>query len=198
MQIDNPNSDSSPLAILKTFAVEIGIILSLTIVVIATLNYLKIIDIKVLFSPQPDIVQKSENNISPSPKLSSTRSANTVQNNPGLSQLQLLSKNKALHYAQSLTEFEGKIKTIDVAGGVDGASNRSYQIRLELNIGTESATFLAMYPKEAMEKVKILDSNKKALTIKDLKVGDFVIIKTNLGTLRQYPNNFNEVVITKK
>lgn len=197
--MDIPKEPSTTFSFIKTLVIEIGIILILSFLVLLTLNYFKVIDVMALFSPQSDTPQISNSNkvpVTAQPKPSGVVAR--TQNSPAIQGLQLLARNKALHFAQSITEYEGKINSIDILGGEDSKSKVKYQVRLELSIGTGSATFVAMYPKEAIEKIKVLDSTKKALTIKDLKVGDAITIKTNTGTLRQYPDNFNQIEITKK
>jgi len=197
--MDIPKEPSTTFSFIKTLVIEIGIILILSFLVLLTLNYFKVIDIMALVAPQSSTPQVSSSNKAPvatQPKPSGVVAR--TQNSPVIQGLQLLARNKALHFAQSITEFEGKINSIDVLGGEDSKTKVKYQVKLELSIGTGSATFVAMYPKEAADKIKVLDSNKKALTIKDLKVGDAITIKTNTGTLRQYPDNFNQVEITKK
>lgn len=191
-----PNELPPRFAVAKTLAIEIGIILILTSIVLGVLNFLKVIDIKALFAPQPSAPSVAVVNKSPVQK--QFRPANSTQNNPDLQNLRLIAKSKALHFAQTLSEFDGKIKSIETNGGEDSVTKRKYEVRMELNIGSESATTVYLIPKEAMEKVKILDSNKEKLALQDIKVGDAVTIKTNVGALRQYPDNFNEVVITKK
>jgi len=196
--MDIPKEPSTTFSFIKTLVIEIGIILILSFLVLLTLNYFKVIDIMALVAPQSSTPQVSSSNKAPvtaQPKPSGVVAR--TQNSPVIQGLQLLARNKALHFAQSITEFEGKINSIDILGGEDSNSKLKYQVRIELSVGTGSATFVAMYPKEAMEKMKILDSNKKVLTIKDLKVGDAITIKTNTGTLRQYPDNFNQVEITR-
>lgn len=199
MQTNNSGQPSSMSKVIKTLVLEIGIIILLTSVVIAALNYFKIIDVKALFSGQSSISRLSKNNLNPVPsQINSNKGASRNQSSPAIKSLTVLARNKALHYAQTINEFEGKIKSIDISGGVEKNTKLKYQVRLELGIGTGSATFVSLYPKEAMDKIKIVDSKKKTLTINDLKPGDSVTIKTNLITLRQYPNNFNEVLITVK
>lgn len=197
--MDIPNEVPSRFAVIKTLAIEIGIILFLSIVILVVLNFLKVIDVRALFAPQPSVPNVSVVNKSPVQKqFSSANSTNSAQNNTDLQNLRLIAKSKALHFAHTLSEFEGKIKSIETTGGEDVVTKRKYEVRMELNIGSESATTVYLIPKEAMEKVKILDSKKEKLVLQDIKVGDAVTIKTNVGALRQYPNNFNEVVITKK
>lgn len=197
--MDTSSEIPSRFVVIKTFVIEIGIILFLSIVILVVLNFLKVIDIKALFAPQPSVSKVSVVNKSPvQKKPGSAKKTNNAQNNPDLQNLRLLSKNKALHFAQTISEFEGKIKSIETNGGEDNVTKRKYEVRLELGIGSESATTVFLIPKEAMDKVKILDSKKAELVLQDIKVGNIVIIKTSVGTLRQYPNNFNEVVIAKK
>lgn len=197
--MDISNNASSRFSVIKTFAIEIGIILVLTAIVLFILSFLKVIDIKVLFAPQENASQVST--VINSPNKNQFRPGNatsSAQNNPDIQNLRLIAKSKALHFAQTLSEFEGKINSIETNGGEDSATKRKYEVRMELAIGSESATIVYLIPKEAMDKVKILDSKKEKLALQDIKVGDSVVIKTNVGALRQYPDNFNEVVITKK
>lgn len=195
--MDNNTGQTTIFTTVKSFAIEIGIILFLTAIVIGTLNFLKVIDIKALFSPQSNTVQvaKIPAITQTQPKPSGVQ--NRVQGNPYLQNIALIAQNKGLHYAQIVSEFEGKIKTINTTGGTDPVSKQKYQIRLELTIGTSSATTVQLYPQEAVSKIKILDAKKKELILKDLKAGDTLTIQNNIGALRQYPNNFNEIVITK-
>lgn len=197
--MDVQDETPSRFAVIKTLAIEIGIMLVLSAIVLVVLNFLKVIDVRTLFEPQPSVSKVAvANNSSVQKKIGSAKNTNSMQNNPDLQNLRLLSKNKALHFAQILSEFEGKIKSIETNGGEDVVTKRKYEVRMELNIGSESAAIVYLIPKEAMEKVKILDSKKEKLAFQDIKAGDTVTIKTNVGALRQYPDNFNEVVITKK
>ncbi|MDO8269579.1 MAG: hypothetical protein Q7T54_02810 [Candidatus Levybacteria bacterium] len=194
-----PNEIPSRFVVIRTLAIEIGIILALTVMVLFALNFLKVIDLKALFAPQASVVKIPSVNKSPQQnQFRPGNATNSAQNNLDFQNLRLIAKSKALHFAQTISEFEGEIKTIETNGGEDNATRRKYEVRIELNIGSESATTVFLIPKEAMEKVKILDSKKEKLTTQDIKVGDKVIIRSNVGALRQYPNNFNEIVITKE
>jgi len=197
--MDIQNETPSRFPAMKTLAIEIGIMLFLSVIVLVVLNFLKVIDIKALFAPQPSVSRVSVANNSPvKEKHRPANSSNSAQNNPDLQNLRLLSKNKALHFAQTISEFEGKIKSIETDGGEDSATKRKYEVRMELNIGSESATIVYLIPKEAIQKVKILDSKKEKLALQDIKVGDTITVKSSVGTLWQYPHNFKEVIITKK
>jgi len=197
---ENSSDKSSKTSIntIKALAFEIGIILFLTTLVLAVLNYLKFIDVGALIAQPVNVSVSKIAQIPAKTLLTPSPAAQNVQINPALPKLGLIAQNKALHFAQSISEFEGKIATVDATPGFDKDLNASYQIRMVVDIGTSSATTVLVYPKEALSKIKILDAKKSVLTFSDLKPGNLVTIKTNLGMLRQYPNNFNEVVITKK
>lgn len=191
-------SSKTTLNTIKALAFEIGIILFLTTLVLIVLNYLKVIDLGALIAQSDNFSVSKIAQLPVKTLFAPSPAAQKAQNNPALPKLGLIAQNKALHFAQSISEFEGKIATVDATPGFDKDLNASYQIRMVLDIGTSSAKTVLVYPKEALSKIKILDEKKSVLTFKDLKLGDLVTIKTNLGILRQYPNNFNEVVITKK
>lgn len=196
--MDVQNEIPSRFTAIKTFAIEIGIILVLTAIMIFVLDFLKVIDIKALVTPQENVQQVSTvNNTSAQNQPRPGNATNSAQNNLDLQNLRLIAKNKALHFAQTISEFEGKIKTIELTGGEDTASKRKFEVRMELIIGSESATTVYLIPKEAVGKLKVRDEDKATLDIDDIKLGDRVVITTNIGVFRQYPNNYNSILIEK-
>lgn len=191
-----PPTDSSeksnPLSILKSLVVEAGIIVILAFLVLIVLNFLKVIDIAALFSTKLNSSRGVVSNQGTAVINYKTR------NNPLIQRLQYLAVNRALHFEQLVSEFEGKVKAIDTVEGIDPNSQLKYKLRIELHIGTGSATTTVAYPQEAMDKIKIVDVNKNAITAKDIHIGDTLIIRNNVSTLRQYPNYFNDVLIREK
>lgn len=180
--------------------VEIGIILGLTVVVVFALNYFKLINIGLLFSPEASLTNTSpgqetlqnKSAVAPSPLVIQK------QSNPALPNLQLIAKNKALHNEFQAFEFEGNIDNVSSTPGIDKDSKIPYAARIVVGIGTQSAQVNLNYPKAALSKIKVADSQGKKLEFADLKKGDSVIIRTVLSTVLQYPNNYFGVTITKK
>lgn len=184
----------------KAIAIEILIIISLTGIVIFVLNFLKIIDINSLFTSKPVIQPAVNTKIQPNKinNQGTNKSINNNKPNPVQPNLNIVAKNKALVAAQTTTKFEGKLISIDTKSGIDSSSSASYSARLEVGVGSGTDKVVLLYPKEALSKIKIQDINNKILEFKDLKSGDKVLILTNTGIFRVYPNNINSVVITKQ
>ena len=185
---------------LKTFLMEIGIVLVLVVVTLVELQYFKVVDLGKFFpkefAPQSQQVQQK-----PVSNLVNVPSSTVDPRFQAIKKIQqevtLIAKNNALHSALFLIEFECRIMSIDTAGGVDKDSNLLYKVRLVVNVGKGKDTSTILYSKESISKVKILDADHNILGFSDLKKGDFITIKTNLGILNQYPNNINESIITK-
>lgn len=192
MSLTDSSEMSKPMSALKSLVIEAGIVLVLASFVLIVLNFFKVIDIGALISTRPNSSKVMVNNQGGTVVNYKTR------NNPLIQRLQYLAANKALHFEQLLSEFEGKVKSIDTVEGIDPNSNLKYKLRITLHIGTGSATTTVVYPEEAMTKIKITDSNKNAISSKDLHIGDTLIIRNNVSNLRQYPNYFNDVLIRKK
>jgi len=180
--------------------VEIAIILALTVIVVFALNYFKLINIGLLFSPEASLTNASSDQnalenksaVVPSPVVLQRRA------NPALPNLQLIAKNKALHNEFQAFEFEGNIDNVSSTPGIDRDSKIPYAARIVVGIGTQSAQVNLDYPKSALSKIKVADSQGKKLEFTDLKKGDSVVIRTVLSTYLQYPNNYFGVTITKK
>ncbi len=194
------NTSTTTFGILKAAIIEIAIILILTSIVIFMLNFLKIIDIYALFARKPNFQPSQNAKIKPNSfdnqRLSQKQ--NYIKLNPAQPDLNIVSRNKALHMAQNISEFEGKIITIDLNPEVDTATKASISAKLVVGVGKGSESATLLYPTLAMDKIKVVDSLKKVISLKDLRVGDKVTVRTNTGTLRAYPNNINQVLITKQ
>lgn len=188
-----------PMGNIKAFVIEVVLIVGLTIVIVAVLNYFKVIDLGALIV---------DNTVATPEKVASLPSAPVksggapIQNKVQVSKFQqdwfTISKNKAMKVAFTVYDFEAKIVSVDTKKGYDEAYNSGYSVKIVVSVGTAGDKVTLLYPEQAIKKIKVVDSKKKELTFSDLKAGDGVVINTNLGTLRQYPNNFNSVVITKQ
>ncbi len=200
-ETDTNVNSQSVLSTARSLAIEIGIIVLLTAIVLAVLNYLHVIDVGALISGST----QTQVSVAPPAKQSADvqkfnlQNVNFANNSPALfpRNLMQIANNKALHYAFAVSEFEGKISSLSASGGVESGTNMKYQVMLVLNVGSDSAKTVMLFPQEAISKINIADTNKKTLTFTDLKPGDKVIIKTNMALIRNYPYNFNEVIITK-
>lgn len=140
---------------------------------------------------------KSSKTIKPVPTLSQTVFQNRVSQSDAQENIEVITKNKAWHYAEFNYEFEGKILQIDTNGGTDETLNTPYKVRLIVGLGKGTDKTVVLFSLESMSKLKIVDSAKNSLAITDLKVGDRVVIAANTSTLRKYPNSLNSAKITK-
>lgn len=183
----------------KALIFELVIIVGLTALIIGILNYFKVIDLGALIVDNTVATPEKVANL---PIVPVKSGGAPIQNKVQVSKFQqdwfTISKNKAMHVAFSVYEFEGKIVSVDTKKGYDEAYNSGYSVKIVISVGTDGDKVTLLYPEQAIKKIKVADTKKKELTFSDLKADDIVVINTNLGTLRQYPNNFNSVVITKQ
>lgn len=183
----------------KALIFELVIIVGLTALIIGILNYFKVIDLGALIVDNTVATPEKVANL---PIVPVKSGGAPIQNKVQVSKFQqdwfTISKNKAMHVAFSVYEFEGKIVSVDTKKGYDEAYNSGYSVKIVISVGTDGDKVTLLYPEQAVSKIKVLDNAKKPLTISDIKVGDKLTINTNLATLRQYPNNYNSVTITKE
>lgn len=183
---------------LQAVLVEGGIILFLVVIVLVALNYANVINIGALLpGSQPQPVKNIQTNQNVNKNAQQKKPAS---NSAGFNMLQTLAKNKALHYSYTVTEYEATIKTIDTKEGIIPGTKMKYYTAMTLVAG--SSTPLPLYiPSEAMSKLTVNATSKdgKLSTIKitDLKEGDKIVVKVNTGNLRQYPNAYNSITLTK-
>lgn len=180
------------------FLIELAVILFLSGIVIALLNYLKIIDLAAFFTSQQMSniqVQAPNKTQTQSAQSGNSQPMQTVQN---LSQpnLNLIIKTKSIRLAQTISEFDGKIISIDTTGGKDERTGASYSAKLVIEVGAKDEPVTLFYSQKAIDKIKVQNSAKKVLSLKELVPGEKVRLRTNTSLLRPYPNNVNEVLIT--
>lgn len=206
---DNVNNTSSKKA--RAIAIEIGIVAVLVVAVIAILNYLKLIDVASIFpknsssnSLSKSVPSEKGKGRSDPQKLAEIVEQNygledylVIPYNPTLPKLDVVAHAKAFHYAKILTQLEGSIVVVSIDPGIDKKSGLHFEKRLVVEVGTESAKIELLYPKEAESKIKVIDQNKNVIKFTDLRKGDAITIRTDVAIVRGYPNNINEVVITK-
>lgn len=183
----------------KALIFELVIIVGLTVLIVAVLNYFKIIDLGALVIDN----SKTTTEITEStPAVPTQAGGAPIQNKVQVSKFQqnwfTISKNKAMRVAFSVYDFEGKIVSVDTKKGYNEEYNSGYAVKILLSVGTSGDKVTMLYPEQGIKNVKVVDSQKKELTFADLKPGDTVTINSNLSVLRQYPNNINSVTITKK
>lgn len=178
----------------KTIIIEIIGIIGITVIVVVALNYFGVINLGVLFS-SPTI--KTEEKKVGVPQNNLEKAEGKANGSP-VSSMSILSRNKALHYSHHVIEYEGVIKTIDTDGGIDRASKKSYQVQMFVTVGTGSAATVQLYSKDSIGNVKVINSTGKEIKLNDMKIGDLITVKNTTDSLKQYPNNLVEAVITKK
>lgn len=182
--------------IVRSIVIEIVIIVILAAGVISILNYLKVINLGILFSkPDEPVVSVISSPVKNVPQSVSSSSAS--QADPAMPNLGAIFKSGALHSATTNFEFEASIVSLDANPGLDKKLKVRYAYRLVLQIGKEKQNVVLVYSKEAVGKVKVFELNNKEINFKDLKIGDKVIVKTELNSIRKYPGNYNSVVINK-
>lgn len=201
MNVDSNLPHPRGSSFIKGMLIEGLIILILTGVVIAVLNFFNIIDLKALFVSQVNNVtlKNTPGNIPVQQNvILSNKNESVSLTHPDYAQpnISVASKNKALHYSQILSEFEGKILDISTKPGLDPDTKASYSAKLIVGVGVDKITLF--YPQQALDKITVQDATKKNMSMGDLKVGDAITVKTNTGILRNYPNNINAILITKK
>lgn len=178
----------------KTIIIEIVGIIGISVIVVTALNYFGVINLGVLFSSPTTKTEEKKAGV-PRNKIENSEG---IANSSPVSSMSILSRNKALHYSHHVIEYEGVIKTIDTDGGTDRASKKSYQVQMFVTVGTGSAATVQLYPKETIGNVKVVNNSGKEMKISEMKVGDLITVKNTTDSLKQYPNNLVEAVITKK
>ena len=180
--------------------------------VIAILNYLRLIDVASIFpknstsntmSKSIPVEKGQEKSVShglapeakPNYELADFA---TIAYNPSLPKLDVAIQSKAMQYAVVITQIEGKISQISLDSGIDNASNLPFEKRLVIDVGKEGAKIELLYPKEAENKIRVLNQQNKPIKFTDLSQGDEVYIRTEVAIARKYPKNINDVIITKK
>ncbi len=210
--MENGITQNSAPSKIRAILLEVGIIFLLAVLVLGVLSYLKIINLGLFTKVMPNELSKQillsqndskrtdvlnpkregQQNASPAP--SQNNKSNPVQ--PRLDPTSY--SKKILNFAYIVTQIEGKVTAIDTIPGTDENYNLPYNVRLVIDTGSQSAGLILLYPKEAMNKVKVLDSEKNVIDPSEIKVNDVVTITTNTGLARKYPNNVNSVIILKK
>lgn len=169
---------------------ELGIIISLTIILIVGLNFLHVLDLKTLFSTN-SVSSKNRFTSNTNPVLS------LAQNDLSQPDLAALVTSKSLKYVRAVSEFEAKIESIDTKPGVDATFKTPYVVKLNL-ILDDNSKMAVSYPKQALDKIRIKDASKKRINFSDLKPGNKINIVTTTGLQQKYPNNFFDVLILVK
>lgn len=196
--MENESRSESPIKVVVPIIIEIGIIFILTTIVFFVLNYLKLINVGLLFKSPPITTVKSKSVPEITKQIVPTgEPSHQKPFNPALPNMAVISKNKALHNEFQAFEFEGKVGAVIDVPGVDPVFKVPFAVRLEVNVGTESAQVVLLYPLKSLDKIQILDSQKRKINFKDLEKGDAIVIKTTLSTFIPYPDNYYTVFITK-
>lgn len=180
------------------FLIEIVIILVLTGIVIFVLNYFKFINVGALLSNAPSQPLNSTESPQTTNLAQSSRQGWGGPINPALPNMQIVSQSNALNYEFQVFEIEGRVGSIIDVPGFDPVRKIPFAVRLDVKVGTGSAQVPLLYPEQALNIIKITDSQNNKLTFQDLESGDRITIKTTLSTFRQYPDNYYGVEITKE
>ena len=195
---------------IKAVAIEAGIVLLLGVLVVGVLSYLKIINLGIFTQKTPDEISKqlssnknrSNQNVVPQVQeneQSQDPAYTNYKGNPVQPRLELSTySSSVVKVAYIVTEVLGKVTEVNASSGFDEDLGLPYNMRLNIDTGSQSAGLVLLYPKEAQDKVKVLDKDNKEIEFSDINVGDTVSVITNTGIYRKYPNNINRVVITKK
>lgn len=193
--------------IIKAFLIEGAIILVLSGISLFALSYFKIIDLTKIISIPQLMTSKQNSSVLvtqcsvPTPKpafglaekmffkdqkdLQTILESNTASSTP-------------LHFASYFSEFEGKIVSINTAGGVDVDTNRKYKIRIVIGFSKGSQTVTELFSDNDLPKLKVFDSSKKPIAITDLKTNDSIVVRLNASAVYNVPDNLIEAIITKK
>lgn len=188
----------------KAIAIEATIIVALTAIVVIVLNMLKIIDIQALFSHSAvsplSSIKQNEKPTNPNGSAVGKQNKSPILNQQAsgsaLPPFAPILKNKALHYGLTIFEFEGKVRTVTLTFDEKNKS-RITAVAIGLALGTDEEEILLKYPEEAVDKISVKDKSGAKLAISDLKANDNVTIKITIGIVRKYPNNYNDITITK-
>ena len=209
--MENGITQNSAPSKIRAIFLEVGIILLLAVLVLGVLSYLKIINLGLFTKIMPNDLSKeillSKNDskrldaVNPNaekPKSGGTEGFKNADSNPVQPRLDASSySKKVLNFAYIVTQIEGKVTSVDTVPGTDENYKLPYSVRLVIDTGSQSAGLTLLYPKEAMSKVKVINSEKNVIDISEIKVNDVLTITTNTGLGRKYPNNINSVIILK-
>lgn len=184
-----PNS-SEKKKIVKAFALEATLLVTVVAVLVLILNYLKIIDLSSIFALKSEETV-STSNIEKPKQTQSVRATGFIKANEALS---IMQKNKAVRYSYNSTEFEAEIYDVNLKGGVLNG-NILYKYAIIFKVGGQNDLLTYHYTEKTVPKVKISSKKEDKIEFKDLKTGDKVVVRQNFSNLRTYPDSLNEATI---
>lgn len=191
------------MGVFKALLIEAGIVLGLVLVVLVALSYFKVIDLTSVFSLSTFSPPKNEQNVIPIQIITKPIAPDKTNNNllstlvKHQQDILKLNGNNVLRLSRIVTEFEGKIISIDSGGGVD-PEGQEYKVRFVFSIGNKGDVMPLLVSEQGISDLKIYDPKRNLINLTDLKKDDIVIVKVTDGILADYPKNFREVQITKK
>ncbi len=191
------NQKSTFKSVVVPIFVEVLIILVLAVSAIGVLNYFKVIKLSELFSNEDKAPAINSTNQATLKKTNKVISSAPITVDPAQPDIKVLIKNKALRYALTTSEFEGKIEEVVTKPGVDTQLGASYGAKLTINVGESNDSLVLLYPEKSLSAVEVSDG-KNPLKLADLKKNDKVSINTSLFDFAKYPDNIYKVVITRK
>lgn len=186
---------------LVALLMEIGVIVVLIVVIVFVLGYFDIINMSFMFPKQENVQVNQASTNSQSPKISTSPPTNFAVE----TRTKKLKKTNSINYSNTITEYIGTIKSIDLNGGkifnARIGSDVNYKVLITFSSGDNEEVLTSYYSEEGLRKIYVFSKkgieNPIPIKIADLKIADKIILNIESSNTEEYPNDLIKATITK-
>ena len=154
-----------------------------------------------MFPKQENVKVNQASTNSHSPKISTSPPTNFAVE----TRTKKLKKTNSINYSNTITEYIGTIKSIDLNGGkifnARIGSDVNYKVLITFSSGDNEEVLTSYYSEEGLRKIYVFSKkgieNPIPIKIADLKIADKIILNIESSNTEEYPNDLIKATITK-